>query len=761
LTLFTCDNITIDAASITSDTGAISFGDENLTTTGQVQAGIVVVDNITINAATIVSDTGVISFGDDNLTTTGTITGINVTSGVNPGHTHTGASLSSIDISDDTNLAVTSPIVLTDDTLSLDQAAVDHGSIGGLTDDDHTQYSLVDGTRAFTGPVGGVAPVSDADLVTKEYVDQAITFVFDFYMNDTASDIGGIYYKMLELPTGEATSTFTTPGLGAGNNQALVNFATDANIPGTVVWKGGHFVAHLHAAVTAGTKPTKIYWTLVRRETDTTETVIGTSDTTDYLTASDDPYYIALHLTDDVDVNVDDRLVVKFYANVESTGSDVDVTLYAEGEHASRLTTPVTTEIISNLYLRRDGSNSVTGNISVDALITIDGRDISVDGTKLDTIETNADVTDAANVAAAGAAMAGGAFHDGFSDFVSDEHVAHSGVTLTAGSGLAGGGDISVSRTFDLDINSLATAVIESGDFVPFWDITATATNKKITFANFESTLNHDSLTGFVGNEHIDWTSTASNLYTTGTGRFDGHLSSGVVTNASIGLYLLDSYTDTNGARGILSTLTTIITDNSAITNYNLDLTTYAQVSTGKTNTGSCVAVYGIAYTAASHLGTQRYLIGNQFRYGIPSTSGGTVTNCFGIALSPLAQAGTITSLYDFTINEVSTGGTLTNHWSFYNNSSGDSYFKSNVGLGQASPAARLEVETDAAEGQEAVILDQNDTDKPFIDFQGQASANATDSISTYTSGNSIQGFIQIEINGTKRWIPYYDDPTS
>jgi hypothetical protein len=35
----------------------------------------------------------------------------------------------------------------------------------------------------------------------------------------------------------------------------------------------------------------------------------------------------------------------------------------------------------------------------------VDGRDVSVDGTKLDTIETNADVTDTANVTAAGALM--------------------------------------------------------------------------------------------------------------------------------------------------------------------------------------------------------------------------------------------------------------------------------------------------------------------------------------------------------------------
>ena len=44
-----------------------------------------------------------------------------------------------------------------------------------------------------------------------------------------------------------------------------------------------------------------------------------------------------------------------------------------------------------------------TGNITVTG--TVDGRDIAADGTKLDTIETSADVTDTANVTAAGALM--------------------------------------------------------------------------------------------------------------------------------------------------------------------------------------------------------------------------------------------------------------------------------------------------------------------------------------------------------------------
>jgi len=58
--------------------------------------------------------------------------------------------------------------------------------------------------------------------------------------------------------------------------------------------------------------------------------------------------------------------------------------------------------------------------------------------------------------------------HDAASNFVADEHVAHSSVTMTAGDGVSGGGDISANRTFDLDLvddadGTSATTASESG----------------------------------------------------------------------------------------------------------------------------------------------------------------------------------------------------------------------------------------------------------------------------------------------------------
>jgi hypothetical protein len=61
---------------------------------------------------------------------------------------------------------------INDATIHFTEASIDHGSISGLGDDDHTQYILVDGSRGFTNTVSGVTPVADSDLATKAYVDQ-------------------------------------------------------------------------------------------------------------------------------------------------------------------------------------------------------------------------------------------------------------------------------------------------------------------------------------------------------------------------------------------------------------------------------------------------------------------------------------------------------------------------------------------------------------------------------------------------------------
>jgi len=71
--------------------------------------------------------------------------------------------------------------------------------------------------------------------------------------------------------------------------------------------------------------------------------------------------------------------------------------------------------------------------------------------------------------------------HDALTNFVGDEHVAHSGVSITAGFGLKGGGTIASTRDLAIDSAELLTY--------------------------YEPIIRHDNLSGFVANEHIDHTS--------------------------------------------------------------------------------------------------------------------------------------------------------------------------------------------------------------------------------------------------------------
>jgi hypothetical protein len=75
--------------------------------------------------------------------------------------------------------------------------------------------------------------------------------------------------------------------------------------------------------------------------------------------------------------------------------------------------------------------------------------------------------------------------HDNLSGFVSNKHIDHSGVTITAGSGLTGGGDITATRTLNI---GQGTGITVSAD--------AISTN--------DAQIVHDNLSGFVANEHID-----------------------------------------------------------------------------------------------------------------------------------------------------------------------------------------------------------------------------------------------------------------
>jgi hypothetical protein len=111
--------------------------------------------------------------------------------------------------------------------------------------------------------------------------------------------------------------------------------------------------------------------------------------------------------------------------------------------------------------------------------------------------------------------------HDAATNFVANEHINHTSVSVTAGTGLSGGGTIAATRTINVDMLGLEDLIAPGADRIYMYDQSALAakfltvgTNLSISgttisapTATLESAINHDNLTGFVANEHINHTS--------------------------------------------------------------------------------------------------------------------------------------------------------------------------------------------------------------------------------------------------------------
>jgi len=78
--------------------------------------------------------------------------------------------------------------------------------------------------------------------------------------------------------------------------------------------------------------------------------------------------------------------------------------------------------------------------------------------------------------------------HDALVNYSANRHIDHTAVSIVAGTGMSGGGDISSSRTLNLDINGLTADTPVSGDFFVFYDISGSDTNK-VTLANLFTAL--------------------------------------------------------------------------------------------------------------------------------------------------------------------------------------------------------------------------------------------------------------------------------
>jgi len=114
----------------------------------------------------------------------------------------------------------------------------DHGGLGGLTDDDHTQYLLVDGTRALTGDLT-TAGLSCADT------DIARPVIKDYGITHTTPTIAAnvIIYDLslsnsfdVSLTANITTTTLSNPPASGTYGEITIRLKQDGTGSRTVAW---------------------------------------------------------------------------------------------------------------------------------------------------------------------------------------------------------------------------------------------------------------------------------------------------------------------------------------------------------------------------------------------------------------------------------------------------------------------------------------------------------------------------------------------
>jgi len=191
-------------------------------------------------------------------------------------------------------------------------------------------------------------------MTDKEYVDNAVASLgARYYMIDTSSGISDYKLTQLSPPSGSEQSVTKT---GLTDDDYIAGWIS----PDTSMSKliKGVYNWHVYAEKTGGTQTLRLYWQLVERKSDTTETVIATSAVSNEISTSKASYIISLILSEDYTLADGSYIVGKLYADVSDGGSAPDVAIYYDGDSKSHWAIPVNLEIFSDQFLKLDGSNA-------------------------------------------------------------------------------------------------------------------------------------------------------------------------------------------------------------------------------------------------------------------------------------------------------------------------------------------------------------------------------------------------------------------
>ncbi len=209
-----------------------------------------------------------------------------------------------------------------------------------------------------------ITPIVHHDLVNKEYVDDAVSSTaFDFFFNNQSSDIGN-HFNMTEADLEFPESTLTSASLSSVETLSIFNWTTLVGQPEFNELRKGVYDVHIHASK-SGSRSITLTPKLYNISSDgINRNLLVTFETSSELTTSILEFDLHGVLADNIMLNDGDRLNLELEATIGS-GSSTTVIVTLEGTTDSHLSIETSTNAFEKIFVRRDGTNELTGNWNV------------------------------------------------------------------------------------------------------------------------------------------------------------------------------------------------------------------------------------------------------------------------------------------------------------------------------------------------------------------------------------------------------------
>ena len=236
--------------------------------------------------------------------------------------------------------------------------------LDGINSSQFLRSDINDTLGAYYLYPNGTNPISLNHLVNKEFVELAVAGLeLDFFFTNVTSDILG-YFVLNNSDRQTIQSVVVSFSLSAGQNQSVFNFSTTTGLP-FIFLSEGIYDAHIHLHKTGGAAQTVLpRWELYKRNSSGEHFLMESEISDTQITSVEQTFDLHSVFNGDIPINSSDRLIWKMFVDVTGGGTST-VTLTMEGTTDSHFTFRTPSSVLQEIFIRRDGTNGLTGNWNV------------------------------------------------------------------------------------------------------------------------------------------------------------------------------------------------------------------------------------------------------------------------------------------------------------------------------------------------------------------------------------------------------------